>query len=73
MPKKKSELLIHRSNCKEYTINLCKDLRPQYTNVGDDFLDMIEEQIVLLIKKKVLFTDQKGFKLHRDDKGTAQE
>jgi hypothetical protein len=51
--------LINRAKAREYILDLCSKLKPQYTRISPDFLAEIEQEIKTVIKEKVVFCESK--------------
>ena len=51
--------IINRRRAKEYILNLCSKVKPQYTRVSPAFLKELEEAVETIIKEKVIFSESK--------------
>ena len=51
--------LINRAKARQYILDLCLKLKPQYTRISPEFLAEIEQEIKTVIKEKIVFCESK--------------
>ena len=49
--------LINRAKARQYILDLCLKLKPQYTRISPEFLAEIEQEIKTVIKEKIVFCE----------------
>jgi len=52
--------VLNRAYTRDYALDLCSKLRPQFTRVSPDFIDELEDVVKTLIKEKILFVETKS-------------
>ena len=51
--------LINRAKARQYILDHCLKLKPQYTRISPEFLAEIEQEIKTVIKEKIVFCENK--------------
>jgi hypothetical protein len=51
--------VVNKSKAREYALDLCSKLRPQYTRISPEFLVELEEVVRTLIREKIVFSKSK--------------
>lgn len=60
LPESYETKIINRAKLKRFTLEFCKEKRPQFTRVSPEFLDRITEEIEILVKEEILFSEEQS-------------
>jgi hypothetical protein len=52
--------MLDRKKLRLYILSIVRQLNPKYTKVSDEFLSKVEEDLLVLIKERVLFCKEDG-------------